>query len=120
MHPVLLLGAGSLLLCSNKIRQVSKQCMQMAAEGAVELGEQPGSLAVNDTFTAIVEGKGAKAVDNNFFLVNVPIGTCETTTFVNKFPRVRLRMGPARCGGAALHDRSNDDDEKDAHPPLPP
>lgn len=68
--------------------QVSKQCMQMAAEGALELGPEPGSLAVNETFTAIVEGKGAKRVDTNFFLMNVPIGTCETTTFVNKFPRV--------------------------------
>ncbi len=65
--------------------------MQMAAEGAVEVGPAPGSLAVNDSYTAIVEGRGAKGVDNNFFLVNVPIGNCETQTFVNKFPRVCMR-----------------------------
>jgi hypothetical protein len=62
--------------------------MQMAAEDAFELAPEPGSLAVSETYTAIVEGKGAKKVDNNFFLVNVPIGNCETQTFVNKFPRV--------------------------------
>lgn len=62
--------------------------MQMAAEGAIELGQEPGSLAVSASFTAIVEGRAAKAVDNNFFLVNVPIGNCETQTLVNKFPRV--------------------------------
>lgn len=67
--------------------------MQMAAEGAIELGQEPGSLAVSATFTAIVEGRAAKTVDNNFFLVNVPIGNCETQTLVNKFPRVGFCAG---------------------------
>jgi hypothetical protein len=72
--------------------------MQMAAEGAIEVGPEPGSLAVSATYTAIVEGRAAQKVDNNFFLVNVPIGNCETQTFVNKFPRVRPWEGRGERG----------------------
>ena len=70
--------------------QVSKQCMEMVAEGAVSESEEPGSMQVAESYTAIVEGKSAKKVDNNFYIVNVPIGNHEAETFVTKFPRVRL------------------------------
>ena len=48
---LVIIGACLLTSLLTQTRQVSKQCMQMAAEGAVELGEQPGSLAVNESFT---------------------------------------------------------------------
>ena len=34
---------------------------------------KPNYCAVHETFTAIVEGKAAKAIDTDFFLANVPI-----------------------------------------------
>uniref|UniRef100_A0A7S1XS27 Nuclear pore localisation protein NPL4 C-terminal domain-containing protein n=2 Tax=Phaeomonas parva TaxID=124430 RepID=A0A7S1XS27_9STRA len=66
--------------------QVSKQCMEMVAEGALEIGENPGDCAVNETFTAIVEGKEAKEVNNNFFLINVAISQYEADDMVYSFP----------------------------------
>jgi hypothetical protein len=36
--------------------------MQMVADGALGECDQPGSLAVHDTFTAIVEGRATKTV----------------------------------------------------------
>ena len=68
--------------------QVSLQCMEMVAEGAVEPGDEPGAMRVNESFTAIVEGRGAKTVDNNFFLVNVPVGSEESKGFLHKFPKL--------------------------------
>ena len=42
----------------------------MVAEGALEEdADSPGSCKVHPTFTAIVEGKAATLVDNNFFLL---------------------------------------------------
>lgn len=67
--------------------QVSLQCMEMVAEGAVEPGDEPGAMRVNESFTAIVEGRGAKTVDNNFFLVNVPVGSEESKGFLHNFPK---------------------------------
>lgn len=67
--------------------QVSLQCMEMVAEGAVEPGEEPGSMHVNESFTAIVEGRAAKTVDNNFFLVNVPVGSEESKLFLSQYPK---------------------------------
>jgi len=48
--------------------QVSQQCMAMVAEEALEIDTNPGFCKVNETFTAIQEGKGSKTVENNFFL----------------------------------------------------
>eukprot|EP00624_Nannochloropsis_granulata_P007625 evm.model.NODE_8764_length_1514_cov_34.077278.1 len=67
--------------------QVSLQCMEMVAEGAIEPGNEPGSMCVNESFTAIVEGRAAKTIDNNFFLVNVPVGSEESKLFLPKFPK---------------------------------
>jgi nuclear protein localization protein 4 homolog len=55
--------------------QVSQQCMAMVAEEALEIDTNPGFCKVNDTFTAIQEGKESKTVENNFFLTVVPIVT---------------------------------------------
>jgi nuclear protein localization protein 4 homolog len=68
--------------------QVSQQCMAMVAEEALEIGESPGSCKVNETFTAIQEGKESKTVNNNFFLTVVPIIQHQSETFVAQFPRV--------------------------------
>lgn len=42
--------------------QVSKQCMEMVAEGVLEVSKDLGCCSVNETFTAIVEGKNTKQV----------------------------------------------------------
>ncbi|KAG7395783.1 Nuclear protein localization protein 4 [Phytophthora boehmeriae] len=54
--------------------QVSDQCVEMFAAGALEENEEnPKSCGVSGTFTALVEAKPAKEVDNNFFLCVVPV-----------------------------------------------
>lgn len=53
--------------------QVSNQCMEMVAEGAIHVSPNLGYCAVNPTFTAYVEGRPAKEIDNDFFLTRVPI-----------------------------------------------
>eukprot|EP00560_Eucampia_antarctica_P006347 CAMPEP_0197825444 /NCGR_PEP_ID=MMETSP1437-20131217/2527_1 /TAXON_ID=49252 ORGANISM="Eucampia antarctica, Strain CCMP1452" /NCGR_SAMPLE_ID=MMETSP1437 /ASSEMBLY_ACC=CAM_ASM_001096 /LENGTH=479 /DNA_ID=CAMNT_0043425443 /DNA_START=155 /DNA_END=1594 /DNA_ORIENTATION=+ len=67
--------------------QVSRQCMEMVAEGAISVGENPGFCAVSDTFTAIQEGKESKTVENNFFLTVVPIVQHSSEKFVSQFPK---------------------------------
>jgi nuclear protein localization family protein 4 len=67
--------------------QVSKQCMEMAAEEALAVGENPGFCTVVDTFTAIQEGKESKTIENNFFLTVVPIVQHVSETFVSQFPK---------------------------------
>ena len=67
--------------------QVSLQCMEMVAEEALEVGPNPGFCYVNDTFTAIQEGKPSATVENNFFLTVVPIHRHQSEMFVNMFPR---------------------------------
>ena len=47
---------------SGPFPQVSKQCMEMVAEGVLEPSVHLGTCTVNNTFTAIVEGKEAKEV----------------------------------------------------------
>ena len=42
--------------------QMSKQCMEMVAEGVLQPSVNLGSCDVNNTFTAIVEGKPSKTV----------------------------------------------------------
>lgn len=67
--------------------QVSKQCMAMAAEEALQIGPNPGFCVVNETFTAIQEGKASKTVENNFFLIVVPIVQHTSERFVSQFPK---------------------------------
>ena len=67
--------------------QVSLQCMEMVAEEALEVGPNPGFCYVNETFTAIQEGKPSPTVENNFFLTVVPIHRYQSELFVNMFPR---------------------------------
>jgi len=67
---------------STSALQMTMQCMAMVAEGALE--EEPANAnacRVADTFTAIVEMKEAKVVDNDWFLLNVPV------TFRSPFPK---------------------------------
>jgi nuclear protein localization family protein 4 len=67
--------------------QVSLQCMAMVAEEALEVGDDPKFCKVNETFTAIQEGKASPTVENNFFLTVVPIVQHTSETFVADFPR---------------------------------
>ena len=66
--------------------QVSKQCMEMVAEGAIQVSPNLGFCAVNPTFTAYVEGRPAKEIDNDFFLTRVPI-VQHTSELVCSFPK---------------------------------
>jgi len=68
--------------------QVSQQCMAMVAEEALEIATNPGVCQINETFTAIQEGKASKTIDNNFFLTVVPIVQHTSELFVSQFPRV--------------------------------
>lgn len=68
--------------------QVSQQCMAMVAEEALEIGTDESVCQVNETFTAIQEGKGSKTVENSFFLTVVPIVQHTSETFVAQFPRM--------------------------------
>mmetsp|Transcript_23524 Transcript_23524/g.48950 ORF Transcript_23524/g.48950 Transcript_23524/m.48950 type:complete len:459 (+) Transcript_23524:199-1575(+) len=76
---------------------LSKQCMEMVAEGALELSPSPGFLTVNETFTAMVEGKPASRVDNTFWLQNVAIKQGEGS-MRGWFPKVN------RDGSVQTHD----------------
>jgi hypothetical protein len=66
---------------SVEVFQVSQQCMTMVAEEALEIGPHLSSCLVNETSTAVQEGKDTKTVNHNFFLTVVP--------FVQDFPGVR-------------------------------
>lgn len=96
--------------------QVSKQCMEMVAEGVLEVSKDLGCCAVSETFTAVVEGKNAKQVriycvrfwgeinvnrmmqvDNNFFLVTTPIEQFKSQFLVQLFPIAnRIDVLPTR------------------------
>ena len=67
--------------------QVSQQCMAMVAEEALQPGQDPKCCYVNETFTAIQEGKASPTVDNNFFLAVVPIVQHTSEKFISDFPR---------------------------------
>ena len=67
--------------------QVSLQCMHMVAEEALTVGPNPGFCYVDQTFTAIQEGKPSATVENNFFLTVVPINGYQSDVFVSQFPR---------------------------------
>lgn len=75
-------------LVSVEAFQVSQQCMSMVAEEALEIGENPKQCVVNDTFTAIQEGKESKNIENDFFLTVVPIVQHTSETFVTEFPKL--------------------------------
>lgn len=66
--------------------QVSLQCMSMVAEEALEIGEKPSECTVNETFTAIQEGKASKTVENSFFLTVVPIVQHTSENLIADFP----------------------------------
>ncbi len=80
--------------------------MEMVAEGVLEATANLGSLKVNSTFTAVVEGKNVNEVstnyyifvswidclfydqiDNTFFLISSPIQQFSSQLLVCTFPR---------------------------------
>jgi len=68
--------------------QASLQCMEMVAEQAIFVDkDNPKVCNVNETFTALQEGKPSKTVDCNFFLTVVPIRQHVSDTFVSQFPK---------------------------------
>ena len=76
-------------LVSVEAFQMSQQCLAMVAEEALEVNvENPKVCSINETFTAIQEGKESKTVENDFFLTVVPITQHTSDTFVSDFPRL--------------------------------
>ncbi|GBG31730.1 Nuclear protein localization protein 4-like [Hondaea fermentalgiana] len=72
---------------------LTPQCLEMVAEDAIlSMRDAPGHSAVNETFTVIVEKKGAEVVDNDFFIKRVPI-LSHTSPFAGAFPRYNRIQG---------------------------
>jgi len=66
--------------------QLTPQCLDMVAEEAlVPMASNPGVSAIHESFTAIVEAKAAEVVDNDMFIVRVPI-LSHTSPLFNSFP----------------------------------
>lgn len=59
---IVIVSNGIIAVILFKAFQVSKQCMEMTAEGVLEVCPHLGHLGVNKTFTALVEGKNATEV----------------------------------------------------------
>jgi nuclear protein localization protein 4 homolog len=59
----------------------------MVAEGVLEASPNLGMCAVNDTFTAYIEGKPTKEIDTDFFICRVPVKSFESEILVSEFPR---------------------------------
>ena len=79
--------------------QVSKQCMQMLADGALvpNVNGKPGYCSVPNTFTAIVAGQPASEVHNLYFMNRVPVKFHESSIFVEEFPHFnRLDSTPSQ------------------------
>lgn len=67
--------------------QVSDQCIDLFTTGALlENTENPQSCTIHPTFTALVESKPATQVDNNFFLLVVPVLQHNSFLHNNLFP----------------------------------
>jgi nuclear protein localization family protein 4 len=54
--------------------------------------ENPKVCTVNETFTAIQEGKASETVENDFFLCVVPIVQHTSEVFVADFPRLNREI----------------------------
>ena len=67
--------------------QICKQGLSMVAEGALTVSPNPGVAAIHPTFTAYVELRPTKEVDNHFFITRVPIKSIESL-FISTFPRL--------------------------------
>ena len=80
--------------------QVTKQCMEMVAEGVLGVSKNLGCCSVHPTFTVIVEHRSVKEVDNDFFLVPVPIiyhaQEIQQAKFLCTFPKMN-RLGIKAC-----------------------
>jgi len=80
--------------------QVSKQCLEMCSNGALQDSTDEKFCSVNETFTAIVEGKGVEIIDNNFFLVVVAINHF-TADYSCSFPKLN-RVGSSQSREALM------------------
>jgi len=75
--------------------QMSKQCMELVAEGVIVPSHNLGRCMVQPTFTVIQEGKPCTEVENSFFLNNVPIAQHENVLLCCTFPRANRDDGGA-------------------------
>ena len=67
--------------------QTHRLCMEMVAEGALDLHSNPGYVKVNDSFTAVVEHKEVKELPTQILVATVPIVQADSETFVSIFPK---------------------------------
>lgn len=91
--------------------QVSKQCMEMAAEGVLQASPHLGACAVNDTFTAIVEGRPSKEVrvsTNCKSLVHLPTGGQQLLSGDDSNSAIRIRISGEHVPSRQSHRRVAD------------
>lgn len=67
--------------------QVTKQCMELTAEGVISPCANLAHVSVHPTFTCLVERKSVKEVMNNFFLILGKIEQFESDFLVQSFPK---------------------------------
>jgi nuclear protein localization protein 4 homolog len=61
--------------------QTHKLCMEMVAEGALHIDDNPGFVRVDDSFTALVEMKEKKQLETQLLTALVPIEQKSSTDF---------------------------------------
>ena len=62
--------------------------MEMVSKQALEVDpDDPTACVVNETFSAVVEAKNVKKVENDFFLTLVPIVQHANDQYVYQFPK---------------------------------
>ncbi len=66
--------------------QVTKQCMELTAEGVIGVSANLGNVSVNPTFTCLVERRSVKEIPINYFLILGKIEQFESDFLVNFFP----------------------------------
>lgn len=85
--------------------QVSDQCVEMMSRDALAVNpEDPKTTKIDSTFTAIVEAKEVDSVDNDFFLVPIPIEMFTSKFFATaSFPAANREMHPQVFEDVADH-----------------
>jgi nuclear protein localization family protein 4 len=87
--------------------QVSDQCLEMYEAEALVEHSNPKFCAVSETFSAIVEARTVPVVENDFFLITVPI-TQHDSSLASSFPKANRASPQTRDSLASiLTDKGN-------------
>jgi len=82
--------------------QISDQCLEMYAAGALEAHENPKYCGVSETYSAIVEAREVPFVENQFFLINVAV-QMHTSSLTCGFPHANRDGVERSCAALAAH-----------------